>query len=52
LLRELGLDPVLTSAATRFFERSTQLALAGSFEKTPQEPDEVVAALEALLRNV
>jgi 3-hydroxyisobutyrate dehydrogenase-like beta-hydroxyacid dehydrogenase len=51
LLRELDLEPLLTAATTRFFERSTHLALSRSLQKRPDKPEEVVAALDELLRK-
>ena len=50
-LRELGLEPLLTKATAEFFGRSTRLALARAFDTPPHNADEVVAALDALLRK-
>jgi 3-hydroxyisobutyrate dehydrogenase len=49
LLRELGVEPLLTSATTAFFERSTRLVLSKAFPENPKDPDEVLAALDELL---
>jgi len=49
LLRDLGLELLLTGATTAFFERSTQLALVETFHTAPKIPEEVVAALDHLL---
>jgi 3-hydroxyisobutyrate dehydrogenase-like beta-hydroxyacid dehydrogenase len=46
LLDELGIEPLITSATTAFFERSTRLALSKAFRNAPQNPDEVLAALD------
>jgi 3-hydroxyisobutyrate dehydrogenase-like beta-hydroxyacid dehydrogenase len=51
LLRELDVEPLLTNATTRFFERSTRLALSQSLQKRPAIPEDVVAALDHLLRK-
>lgn len=50
-LRELGLDPFMTKATADFFARSTRLSLAQAFGDSPKTPDEVVAALDHLLRK-
>lgn len=50
-LRELGIEPVLTKATVAFFDRSTRLALAETFDGKPNAPDEVVARLDRLLRK-
>jgi 3-hydroxyisobutyrate dehydrogenase-like beta-hydroxyacid dehydrogenase len=49
LLRDLGLDPLLTQATTAFFERSTRLQLSRAFSGPPKDAEEVVAALDGLL---
>jgi 3-hydroxyisobutyrate dehydrogenase-like beta-hydroxyacid dehydrogenase len=49
LLRDLGLDPLLTQATTAFFERSTRLELSRAFSAPPKDAEEVVAALDTLL---
>jgi 3-hydroxyisobutyrate dehydrogenase-like beta-hydroxyacid dehydrogenase len=51
LLRELDVEPLLTAATTRFFERSTRLALSQSLQKRPATSEDVVAALDELLRK-
>jgi 3-hydroxyisobutyrate dehydrogenase-like beta-hydroxyacid dehydrogenase len=51
LLRDLGLDPLITQATTAFFERSTRLELSRSFPGAPKAADEVVAALDHLLTS-
>jgi 3-hydroxyisobutyrate dehydrogenase-like beta-hydroxyacid dehydrogenase len=49
LVAELGIEPLMTSATTAFFERSTRLALSQVFQHAPENPDEVVAALDDLM---
>lgn len=51
LLRDLGLEPVMTDATTRVFARSMDLALAERFQAVPEKPEQVVAALDAALRE-
>jgi 3-hydroxyisobutyrate dehydrogenase-like beta-hydroxyacid dehydrogenase len=51
LLRELGVEPLITRGTAAFFERSTRLALAKEFETPPSGPEEVFEALDELLRN-
>jgi 3-hydroxyisobutyrate dehydrogenase-like beta-hydroxyacid dehydrogenase len=51
LLRELGVEPLITRGTAAFFERSTRLSLAEKFEATPKGPDEVLGALDGLLRK-
>jgi 3-hydroxyisobutyrate dehydrogenase-like beta-hydroxyacid dehydrogenase len=46
LLRELGLEPLLTGATTAFFERSTRLELSRAFDGNPHSFEEVIAALD------
>ena len=45
LLDELGLESIITDAATRFFERSTRLGLGAAFERRPAAMEETVDAL-------
>jgi 3-hydroxyisobutyrate dehydrogenase-like beta-hydroxyacid dehydrogenase len=42
VLRQLGLDPVVTAATVAFFERSVTLGLEERFSATPATMDEVV----------
>jgi 3-hydroxyisobutyrate dehydrogenase-like beta-hydroxyacid dehydrogenase len=49
LLDELGIDPLMTSATTAFFERSTRLGLSQVFQDAPRNPDEVIVALDDLV---
>lgn len=51
LLRDLGLDPLMTQAATALFQRSTTLQLSQAFPGPPKSADEVVAALDRLLNG-
>jgi 3-hydroxyisobutyrate dehydrogenase-like beta-hydroxyacid dehydrogenase len=51
LLRELGLDPVMTAATLRLFDRSTRLALKDDFAQPPENPGQVTAALDAKLKT-
>jgi 3-hydroxyisobutyrate dehydrogenase-like beta-hydroxyacid dehydrogenase len=51
LLRDLGLDPLMTNATTALFERSTRLQLAQAFLAPPKNAEEVVAALDHLLTS-
>lgn len=50
VLRQLGLEPVVTSATVAFFERSGTLGLKERFEKTPASMDELVRHFEERLR--
>jgi 3-hydroxyisobutyrate dehydrogenase-like beta-hydroxyacid dehydrogenase len=52
LLRELGVEPLLTCATTAFFERSTRAALSTAFRASPKDPEEVLGALDKLLREI
>lgn len=49
LLRDLGLDPVMTSATAKLFERSTKLGLKDDFTRGPGQTSAVIAALDAKL---
>ena len=51
LVRELGIDPVMTRATTAFFERSTRLCLSQELRSKPKTPEDVLAALRELLFN-
>lgn len=51
LVQGLGVEPLMSSATARFFERSTRLGLSKAFSKKPSVPDEVVDALDALTRG-
>jgi 3-hydroxyisobutyrate dehydrogenase-like beta-hydroxyacid dehydrogenase len=48
LLDEMRIDPVMTAATRRFFERSTELELAGDFADKPESMRDVI---ETLLRR-
>lgn len=50
LVRELGLEPIMTAATRRLFERSTRLALKSDFDRPAREAGDVIAALDARLR--
>ena len=50
VLRELGLEPVLTGATEWFFQRSGALALKDAFAGKKPTRDEVIAELERRLR--
>jgi 3-hydroxyisobutyrate dehydrogenase-like beta-hydroxyacid dehydrogenase len=49
LVRELGIDPLVTNATTAFFERSARLGLAKSFRGNPADTEQVLAALDNLI---
>jgi 3-hydroxyisobutyrate dehydrogenase-like beta-hydroxyacid dehydrogenase len=51
LLRELGIEPLLTGATTAFFERSTRLSLSSALPSGPKDAEAVLAALDKLLRE-
>jgi 3-hydroxyisobutyrate dehydrogenase-like beta-hydroxyacid dehydrogenase len=51
LVRELGVEPLVTHGTTAFFERSTRLRLAEAFEGSAKTPDEVLRALDRCIRN-
>ncbi|HKH96720.1 MAG TPA: DUF1932 domain-containing protein [Beijerinckiaceae bacterium] len=51
LLRDLGLDPLITHATTAFFQRSTRLQLSQALAATPKDADDVVATLDRLLTS-
>jgi hypothetical protein len=51
LVRELGLESLLTKGTTAFFERSTRLALSGEFNTSPKSSEEVLEALDNRLRH-
>jgi 3-hydroxyisobutyrate dehydrogenase-like beta-hydroxyacid dehydrogenase len=51
LLRELGVEPLITRGTAAFFERSTRLSLAKQFQTPPSAPEEVLDALDGLLRG-
>ena len=45
LLADMGVDPIMTAATTRFFERSTALRLHRHFDSRPDQIDPVIEAL-------
>ena len=45
LLDEMRIDPVMTEATRRFFERSTTLGLAGDFTGKPESMRDVIVTL-------
>ena len=49
LLRDLGIDPLVTQATTAFFERSTRLGLSNALQRRPAETEQVLAALDNLV---
>ena len=51
LVRELGIEPLITSATTAFFERSTRLELSNTFQENPTNTEQVLAALDNLVSN-
>jgi 3-hydroxyisobutyrate dehydrogenase-like beta-hydroxyacid dehydrogenase len=52
MVRGLGVEPLMTAATTRFFERSTKIALSKSFARKPVSSTDVVDALDALMRAI
>ena len=50
VLRQLGVEPTITSATEAFFERSGTLGLGGRFKTTPAEMDELVRFLNERLQ--
>jgi 3-hydroxyisobutyrate dehydrogenase len=50
VLRRLGIEPIMTAATERFFERSGRLGLRERFPQTPATLDEVVRHFEERLR--
>lgn len=51
VLRQLGLEPVMTAATQAFFARSCRLGLAETFRQTPAALDEVVRHFNERLRT-
>jgi 3-hydroxyisobutyrate dehydrogenase-like beta-hydroxyacid dehydrogenase len=51
VLRQLGLEPVMTAATERFFERSCALGLRQKFRETPEAMDDVVRFLNERLAS-
>jgi 3-hydroxyisobutyrate dehydrogenase-like beta-hydroxyacid dehydrogenase len=49
LVRELGIDPLVTQATTAFFQRSTQLELSKACHGKPADTEQVLIALDNLL---
>ena len=49
VLRELGLEPVMTAATEALFERSLSLGLAAAFAEKPETMDEVIEVMERKL---
>lgn len=49
VLRQLGLNPVMTAATEAFFQRSQSLRLPETFQRTPATMDEVVRFFDARL---
>jgi len=49
-MRQMGLDPVITSATEAFFRRSLSLDLGQAFSVAPESMEEVVDAMERKLR--
>jgi len=50
VLRGLGLEPVMTAATEKFFERSARLGLDEKFASTPATADDVIRHFEERLR--
>jgi len=50
-LRELGLDPCMTEATVRFFERSRTLCLSEAFPKKPDAMDPVIGFMDKHLQE-
>ena len=50
VLRQLGIEPTMTSATVAFFERSGSLGLQENFGKTPADMDEVIRFFNARLK--
>ena len=50
VLRQLGLEPVMTAATERFFARSARLGLEARFAETPASVDDVIRHFEERLR--
>ena len=50
VLRQLGIDPVMTAATEAFFQRSGSLGLQEKFTVTPKELDDVVRFFNAKLQ--
>jgi hypothetical protein len=50
VLRQLGIEPTMTAATVRFFERSGSLGLRDSFRTTPSDMDEVVGFFNSRLK--
>ena len=51
LLRDLGVEPLLTAATTAFFERSTRLGLSRALQSNPGSFEEVITALDNAVAN-
>jgi len=52
LVRDLGIDPIMTKATTAFFERSTRLHLSQRLGSPPRNPEDVLDGLRKMLRDV
>jgi 3-hydroxyisobutyrate dehydrogenase-like beta-hydroxyacid dehydrogenase len=50
VLRQLGIEPTMTSATVAFFERSGSLGLHEKFAKTPADMDEVIRFFNSRLK--
>jgi 3-hydroxyisobutyrate dehydrogenase-like beta-hydroxyacid dehydrogenase len=50
-MREIGVDPVMTAATTRLFERSRSIGLDAAFPSRPASMHDVVAFMERRLRD-
>jgi UDP-glucose 4-epimerase len=48
-MREIGVDPVLSSATAALFERSGSLGLAEAFPEKPASPEAVIEFMERRL---
>ena len=51
VLRELGLEPIVTAGTEAFYARSRGLGLAEAFPEKPETMDDVVAFMERALRD-
>lgn len=49
-MREIGIEPVMTSATEAFFKRSLELGFAEEFKEKPDSPDKVIEFMEKQLK--
>jgi len=50
-MRDIGIEPIMTSATEAFFRRSLELGFAEEFSEKPDSPEKVIEFMEKKLQN-